>query len=326
MAVAGSDVPRDRIPVVDFSAMGLQNKDPLKENNQPIKELADQLYQAFSKIGFVYLKNHGIPQEMIDSAFETYDTFFNLSDEVKEKYSKKEGTSPDGWDALERESTNPERPGDLKESFDVGAIDDENFRWPDADVPDFQKKVTVVYQYLADLSTRVLSCMAIGLQMKPDAFAYAYKNKGTSLGGTQLRFNYYPVIKDISKVKPGQIRCGEHTDYGGITLLIQDDVGGLEVTNVDGHFISATPMRGTVLVNIADLMQRWTADKLKSTVHRVLIPEVEIKRRVPRRSLVFFVDPDPDALISCIMDGSSKYPPITAGDWIKKKLLATYKY
>ena len=65
MAVEGSDVPRDRIPVVDFSAMGLQNKDPLKENNQAIKELADQLYQAFSKIGFVYLKNHGIPQEMV---------------------------------------------------------------------------------------------------------------------------------------------------------------------------------------------------------------------------------------------------------------------
>ena len=74
------------------------------------------------------------------------------------------------------------------------------------------------------------SCQSY-FEQKPDAFAYAYRNKGTSLGGTQLRFNYYPVIKDISKVKPGQIRCGEHTDYGGITLLIQDDVGGLEVKN-----------------------------------------------------------------------------------------------
>ncbi|XP_074614204.1 uncharacterized protein LOC141873966 isoform X1 [Acropora palmata] len=261
----------------------------------------------------------------IDSVFETYDAFFNLNEEVKENYSKKVGTSPDGWDACERESTNPERPGDLKESFDVGAINDENFRWPDAEVPNFQRNVRTVYQCLKDLSIKVLSCMAIGLQMEPNAFEYAYQNMGTSLGGTQLRYNYYPVIKDITKVKPGQIRCGEHTDYGGITLLIQDDVGGLEVTNVAGKFISATPMRGTVLVNIADLMQRWTADKLKSVVHRVLIPEIEIKRCVPRRSLVFFVDPDSDALITC-MDGSNKYPPIKTGDWIKKKLVATYMY
>ena len=70
------------------------------------------------------------------------------------------------------------------------------------------------------------------MEQKPNAFEYAYQNMGTSLGGTQLRYNYYPMIEDISKVKPGQIRCGEHTDYGGITLLIQDDVGGLEVKSI----------------------------------------------------------------------------------------------
>ena len=67
------------------------------------------------------------------------------------------------------------------------------------------------------------------IKQEPDSFAYAYEKRGTLLGGTQLRSNYYPMIADISKVKPGQIRCGEHTDYGGIALLIQDDAGGLEV-------------------------------------------------------------------------------------------------
>jgi len=67
---------------------------------------------------------------------------------------------------------------------------------------------------------------------KPDVFAYAYQKIGKPLGGAQLRYNYYPMIPDVTKVKPGQIRCGEHTDYGGITLLIQDDVGGLEVRKV----------------------------------------------------------------------------------------------
>lgn len=68
------------------------------------------------------------------------------------------------------------------------------------------------------------------VKQKPDSFAYAFEKRGTLQGGTQLRCNYYPMIEDISKVKPGQIRCGEHTDYGGITLLIQDDAGGLEVS------------------------------------------------------------------------------------------------
>jgi len=178
-----------------------------------------------------------------------------------------------------------------------------------------------------DLGARVLSIMAIGLKLDPNTFVFAYEKMGTSLGGCQLRYNYYPMIPDINKVKPRQIRCGEHTDYGGITLLIQDDAGGLEVSNIkyNGQFVPATPIKGTILVNIADLMQRWTSDKLKSTVHRVVIPEVEIKRRVPRRSLVFFVDPDTDAPITCL-DGSNKYPPITSGEWIKGKLFATYKY
>ena len=75
--------------------------------------------------------------------------------------------------------------------------------------------------------------MTFQLFQDPDAFAYAYEQSGTPQGGTQLRFNFYPSVKDKSKVKPGQIRCGEHTDYGGITLLFQDDAGGLEVCRED---------------------------------------------------------------------------------------------
>ncbi|KAJ7333563.1 hypothetical protein OS493_017101 [Desmophyllum pertusum] len=107
--------------------MSLENKNPLSDNGEAIIDLADQVYQAFSTIGFVYLKNHGIPQEMIDSIFETYDKFFEFNLDVKQKYAKDKGTSLNGWDALERESPNTERPGDLKESFDLGALDDKNF-------------------------------------------------------------------------------------------------------------------------------------------------------------------------------------------------------
>ncbi|CAH3034846.1 unnamed protein product, partial [Porites lobata] len=223
----------------------------------------------------------------IDTTFETCDKFFNLNIDVKKKYAKRTGTTlKNGWVELERErgTSNMKRPADLKESFDFCGLEDENYSWPNEEVPNFQGTVQTFYEDITNLASRMMSVIAISLDLDPDTFAFAWQKTGTSEGGSQLRYNYYPMISDLSKIKPGQIRCGEHTDYGGITLLFQDDVGGLEViNNVDGQFVSATPMRGAVLVLIADLMQRWTSDRYKSVVHRVLIPEEEIKRRVPRR-------------------------------------------
>lgn len=312
------------IPIVDFSVMSVEHKDPLKENFEAVKIVADEVYQAFSTIGFVFLKNHGIPQETVDVVFKTYDEFFNLSSEVKAKYAKTKGTLTNGWDAVEKESTNPERPGDLKESFDVECLD-ENLIWPNQEVPHFQSTVVSFYQMVADLALRILTVVAVGLKLEPSTFTRRFSKMGTSKGAVQLRYNYYPRIEDFGRVKPGQIRCGEHTDYGAITVLFQDENEGLEVKNKNGEFVAARPIKGTVLVNIADLLQRWTADKLKSTVHRVLIPESESKRRIPRRSLVLFADPDLEETIECV-DGSSKYPPITSGEWKRRRLLATYNY
>ncbi|KAM7449086.1 hypothetical protein ABFA07_003080 [Porites harrisoni] len=318
--------PACPIPVVDFGAMSLDVKDA-DRSNQAVKDLAKQVYQAFSTIGVVYITNHGIPQETIDTTFETYDKFFNLNIDVKKKYAKRTGTTlKNGWDKLESERAtgNMKRPADLKESFDFCGLEDENYTWPNEEVPNFQDTVKTFYEDTTNLASRMMSVIAISLDLDPDAFAFAWQKTGTSEGGTQLRYNYYPMISDLSKIKPGQIRCGEHTDYGGITLLFQDDVGGMEViNNVDGQFVSATPMRGAVLVFIADLMQRWTSDRYKSVVHRVLIPEEEIKRRVPRRSLALFHDPDDETMVTCL-DGSSQYPPIIAKDWIYHKRHLSY--
>lgn len=312
------------IPVVDFSAMSIKHKDPLNENLEAVRIVADQMHQAFSTIGFVYLKNHGIPEETVDLVFKTYDEFFALSPEVKAKYAKTEATLTNGWDAVERESTNPERPGDLKESFDVERLDDISI-WPNQEVPHFRSTVVSFYQLITDLALRILTVMAIGLNMEPSTFTRRFNKMGTAKGAAQLRYNYYPKISNLSKVKSGQVRCGEHTDYGAISVLFQDENEGLEVKNKNGDFVPARPIKGTVLVNIADLMQRWTADKLKSTVHRVLIPKSEAQHSIPRRSLVLFTDPDLEEIIECV-DGSNKYPPLTSGEWKRRRLLATYNY
>ncbi|CAH3014092.1 unnamed protein product [Porites evermanni] len=319
--------PSCPIPVVDFSAMSLDVKDP-DRSIQAVKDLANQVYQAFSTTGVVYITNHGIPQETIDTTFETYDKFFNLNIDVKKKYAKRTGTTlKNGWDKLESERAtgNMKRPADLKESFDFCGLEDENYTWPNEEVPNFQGTVQTFYEDITSLAARMLSVIAISLDLDPDTFAFAWKKTGTSEGCTQLRYNYYPMISDLSEIKPGQIRAGEHSDYGGITLLLQDDVGGLEViNNVNGQFAPVTPMRGAVLVFIADLMQRWTSDRYKSVVHRVLIPEEEIKRRVPRRSLALFHDPDNDTMVTCL-DGSNQYPPIKAKDWVDGKRYSAYK-
>ncbi|CAB4042505.1 UPF0676 -like [Paramuricea clavata] len=127
----------------------------------------------------------------------------------------------------------------------------------------------------------------------------------------------------MTELKEGQIRLGEHSDYGTITLLFQDQSGGLEIRQEQG-FVSARPIEGTILVNIGDLLQRWTNDKLVSTRHRVVIPKEELRRQTARQSVVLFVRPDNDVVIECL-DGSGHYPPITALDYLNQRLNATYR-
>ncbi|XP_020902726.1 2-oxoglutarate-dependent dioxygenase gloC-like [Exaiptasia diaphana] len=253
-------------------------------------------------------------------------TFFSLSKNVKIRYQKKQGDSQYGWDQMERERPNLDRPADLKESFDVGAPDSEEAIWPDDEVvPNFKRTLSSFRLKFCHLGMRVLSAIGIGLEKDPDFFAPFYKFVGTKGNTSQFRINYYPKITDNLVIKPGQIRCGEHTDYGGISLLIQDEARGLEVGTVEGKYVPATPIPGTVLINIGDLMQRWTSDKLKSTPHRVLIPEDEIKRGKPRRSIVLFFDPDRETLITCL-DGSNKYPPVISDVYVMELLKKTYEF
>ncbi|KAK3513723.1 hypothetical protein QTP70_028751, partial [Hemibagrus guttatus] len=135
-----------------------------------------------------------------------------------------------------------------------------------------------------------------------------------------LRSLYYSPVKAES-VKKDQLRCGEHSDYGSISLVFQNQQEGLQVLNRKGKFISAPSIPGTVLINIADMMQRWTSDVFVSAVHRVLLPPVCDSS--PRQSLVFFVQPDDDAIITCC-DGSNKYPPVKSLDYLLSRFNDTY--
>ncbi|XP_078694048.1 uncharacterized protein LOC144923418 isoform X1 [Branchiostoma floridae x Branchiostoma belcheri] len=308
------------IPIIDFSPYSLLKGAVDEDQLQP---LASRLVQAFSTVGFVYLRNHGIPAALVSQAFDSSSRFFELPEEVKTKYTLPlEKAMSHGWLHLERERVTTKRPPGIKECYDVRPQVATEKMWPREEVPEFEQASLQLYDKCRQLSLRIIELMARGLNIQNVSHFLSLHDKiGTAANGTMMRILHYPPLPE--RVKPGQIRCAEHTDYGEITILFQDSVGGLEVQSCEGKYVPAPPIPNTVVVNIGDLMQRWTADKLASTMHRVLLPETEEGQKSHRRSIAFFVHPNKDTLISSL-DGSNKYPPIKAGDYLDERLTSTY--
>ncbi|KAK3102887.1 hypothetical protein FSP39_014681 [Pinctada imbricata] len=310
------------IPVVDFTPYCLENKREEADPEQ-IKSLANQICNAFTDVGFVYLKHHGIPKSKVDGIFSLSKEFFQKPVEIKEKYAKSshhDVMNNRGWVALEKELLNPERPADPKEAFNYQLIDDKE-TLPNDILPSFQGVYSDFYKHCQELVCRVLDLMSMGLNIDTDYFRKCHSLIGKEGNPTTLRSLYYPPLNN--GVKPGQIRCGEHTDYGTVTLLFQDEIGGLEVKPAGSDYIPARPIPDTVLVNLGDKMQRWTADKLVATKHRVLIPEEEIKKNQGRQSFAFFVHPDDHVMIECL-DNSNKYEPVSSKHYLNMRFAATY--
>ncbi|CAG2238910.1 unnamed protein product [Mytilus edulis] len=229
------------IPVIDFRTSGIDVENEESVSNGNLSKLGNEMCKALEEIGFCYLKNHGIPDEQLRLALESSKQFFTQSIDEKVKCVKPDD-SYFGWIGLEKERLNPERPaGDYKEVY--GLIPDCGI-WP-PNIPDFQKVHSDLFLSCVKLALRVFDVISVGLKLEVQ----------------------------------GQVRCGEHSDYGTLTLLFQDNIGGLEVKSRDGEYIQAPPIPGTIVVNIGDLMQRWTSDKLIANKHRVLIPTEEMKKK-----------------------------------------------
>ncbi|XP_046549417.1 2-oxoglutarate-dependent dioxygenase htyE-like [Haliotis rubra] len=314
----------EEVPVIDFAAYRLQITDPESVPDSDLKTVADSFYEALSTVGFCYIKNHGLSQDKIDDYFRVSKTFFSQPRDVKDACESPTGRF-NGYQALEKERLTPTRPGDLKETFNYSACEDHlNIKYPD-NVPGMEAAFSTFFTYVTHLAHRVLDVMSLSLGLQD---RYYLRKRHRSLGGKKspatLRSIYYPPLPDDGSIKHGQLRCGEHTDYGTLALLFQDKIGGLQIRSMDGTFISVPPIEGTVVVNIGDLMQRWTADKLKATVHRVVIPESETIKKQCRQSAVLFVDPDDDVIIDCF-DGSGRYSPINSHDFVIGRIKATYE-
>ncbi|XP_067674258.1 uncharacterized protein [Haliotis asinina] len=314
----------DTVPIIDFSAYGLQITDRDSVTNSQLDILARDVYHALSTVGFLYIKNHGMPQKMIDNFFRINKTFFTQAECVKATCESPSGGF-NGYQGFAKERLDVSKPGDLKESFNYTSYDGPiDIQWP-VSVPGMEAAYAEFYEQSTKLSLRILDVISlcIGLSDR-NILRNCHQSFGSKKSPGTLRSLYYPPLPASTRIESGQLRCGEHSDYGTLTLLFQDRCGGLEIVAPNGEFKPVVPVEGTIVVNIGDLLQRLTTDRLKATVHRVTLPNVEMEKAGCRQSVALFVDPDDEVVIECL-DGSKKYKPVTSYDYVRDRLRATYQ-
>jgi isopenicillin N synthase-like dioxygenase len=285
----------------------------------------DELGAAYREWGFAGIRNHGIPQEQIDEAYETFRKFFALPEETKRGYHVTGGGGARGYTPFGVETAKGAKYSDLKEFWHIGREipDDSPYRddmpaniWPQ-EVPEFRQVGYGLYQSLDALGSQVLRALALHIGLPEDYFA-----DKTDSGNSILRPIHYPPITadDIPNV-----RAGAHEDINLITLLVGASAAGLEVLSKQGEWVPFTSDADTIVVNIGDMLQRLTNHVYPSTTHRVVNPPGE-QARQPRYSTPFFLHPNPDFLIDVLpstitADNPSRYPePITAQGYLEERL------
>ena len=284
-----------------------------------------ELGAAYREWGFAGIRNHGIPQTLIDNAYDVFQRFFALPEEAKRKYHVPGGGGARGYTPFGIETAKGAEHYDLKEFWHVGREIPRDSRhagvmppnlWPE-EVPEFREVAYGLYQALDRLGSQVLSALALHIGLAEDWFA-----DKTNEGNSILRPIHYPPITatDIPNV-----RAGAHEDINLITLLVGASAEGLEVLSRKGEWVPFTADADTIVVNIGDMLQRLSNHVYPSTTHRVVNPPGE-RARQPRYSTPFFLHPNPDFLIKtlpqCVSaDNPDRYPePITAHDYLLERL------
>ncbi len=318
------------IPVVDLTG----SFSPQREER---RKVAWEIHKACRETGFFYAANHRVPQVLIEAQFDCARRLFALPLEAKMAIHMKNSPSTAGYEPIggqildSQDAAAEKAPPDLKESFYCAMeLPPEHpwvqkkirgfghNQWPP--VPGFREQ-TLAYQVaMRELGDRVLAMIALSLDLPEDFFVPFY-----DMPGTTLRLLRYPPHPEAAPAN--QLGAGAHTDWGGITLLVQDELGGLEVRNTADEWIQATPAPGTFVVNLGDLMQRWTNGIYRSNMHRVR----NNSGRRDRYSIPFFYSPRPDSRIECIptcTDAANppKFASCTAAEHVYEMFKRSYGY
>jgi isopenicillin N synthase-like dioxygenase len=271
--------------------------------------LARRIDDALRTAGFFVIQGHGVAPAVSAAAFTAGHGFFALAEADKQRWhidrsAHKRGFDPIGWQALD-----PGQPPDLKESFYLGVEAIGPNQWPDESlVPGFKSACTAYADQMQALARRLMGLFERALSLPAGHFDGFMRHPTCT-----TRLLHYPP--QPTTAAPGQIGCGAHTDWGALTLLAQDDAGGLQVQTPAGDWVDVQPLAGSLVVNAGDMLQRWTNDRWRSTPHRV----INRQSGRDRWSIAYFFDLDAEACIeplaSCTSaDSPARYAPITAGE------------
>jgi isopenicillin N synthase-like dioxygenase len=306
------------VPVVDLSDFVSGHAEKRKRF---IKELGD----AYHEVGFVTVHHHGISDKLIEELYREVKSFFSLPNENKWNYEKKELAGQRGYTSFGKEHAKHSNIPDMKEFFQFGQIvtDDDPIReeYPEnvwvEEIPGFNDSLVNAYRSFENSGTQLLRAIALYLELPENYFDKKIHN-----GNSILRAIHYPPITQ----EPGKaLRAEQHEDINLITLLVGASAEGLEILTVDGQWYPVTALPGQIVVNVGDMLQRLTNDRLRSTTHRVVNPPKELWG-TSRYSIPFFLHPRSemrlDCLGSCIsLENSRKYDPITAGEYLDQRLV-----
>jgi isopenicillin N synthase-like dioxygenase len=314
------------IPVIDVSALA-EGADPAARS-RTVAELG----RVLETIGFAYLAGHGVPDALVEAMRAMSRRFHALPMEAKLRIRQNaahRGYMPFSTSTIVTSSvatvTKPNQSESLMVMHDLAPDDPRMLRgdplagpnqWPD-EMPEIRDVALAYMAAMTGLGRRVAVALAEALDLPGDTFLKHFEDPVL-----WLRLLHYPQQKD----EPDLYGSAPHTDYGFVTLLAQDDVGGLEVQRRDGGWIDAPPMPGAFVCNIGDCLMRWTNDVYVSTPHRVVN-----RTGRQRYSIAYFCDPNGDAPVECLPtctgpDRPARYPPTTGADYLRERLDATYAF
>ncbi|MGX0954348.1 isopenicillin N synthase-like dioxygenase [Pseudomonas viridiflava] len=313
----------DQLPIIDIAPL-------YGTDTEAWQSVASQIDSACREWGFFYITGHPITPQRIEQVQSAARRFFAQPAEEKLRIDITQSTHHRGYGAIATEQLDPSLPSDLKETFDMGLHMDA--RHPDVlagkplrgpnrhpDLPGWESLMEQHYLDMQALAQTLLRAMTLALGIERDFFDKRFEDPVSVL----RMIHYPPRHTATSKEQQG---AGAHTDYGCITLLHQDAAGGLQVRDVRGEWIDAPPIKGTFVVNLGDMMARWSNDRYLSTPHRVISP-----LGVDRYSMPFFAEPHPDTRIECLPGCQSesqpaRYPLTTCAEFLLSRFSDTYAY
>ncbi|STX51001.1 flavanone 3-dioxygenase [Legionella busanensis] len=312
------------IPVIDVSLLATA------KSIDELRPLAARLYEVYSQIGFAYIVNHGVPQSIFDAIFEQARLFHHLPEHEKMKIVQNEffrGYMPFASSILKvstlGKAVKPNQSAAFILMHEVDKADPDYIKginmagpnqWPSEELlPDFKPTLLHYREEMTVLLKNLIRLFSLSFEQSYYAFDHFFY-KPTNY----LRLQYYPAQPDV--IPEDQYGIAPHTDYGFLTLLVQDNVGGLQVLSPegDGRWIDVPPLEGGIIVNTGDMLRRVSNDTIISTPHRVINTSGRERYSIP-----FFFEPNMHSMISPIK-GKTSYPTIKYADYIMERIQGNY--